>query len=598
MTTTKQYDYLNRLLSVASVPSASAAVILNYACNSANQRTQRAEADGTYWLYGYDSLGQVTNGVRHWPDSTPVAGQQFGYAFDDIGNRTSAKAGGDQNGANLRSANYSANNLNQYSSRTVPGAVDVMGVAPAADAVSVNSQATYRNGEYFRKELSVGNGSTALWTNITVSSPGLATVSGNEFVPQTPEQFTYDADGNLVSDGHWNYGWDAANRLVALTNRASAAPPQVLHFEYDARGRRIHKQVWNNSNGSGTPVTDLKCVYDGWNLIAILRSDSSLLNSFLWGLDLSGSLQGAGGVGGLLKVGYYGAQTTNCFAAFDGNGNLAGLVNTADGTTVAQYEYGPFGEFLRATGPMAKANPFRFSTKYQDDETDLLYYGYRNYNASTGRWVNRDPDDENGGLNIYGFVYNSPVDDVDLLGLCDDCKCGPDVSRLVSQTEASVQTAFQGVPKGWRRYVACGNILKSVYSSSNWDVNWLIGMSNEGVPKCDYCSDTVTYNGKCFKRYALWYFLYGDAAKFCKKKFPNSFGDPIQTLFEGLLIRKPIMHDSMKQIMDKVEVAAYFYGRYKQLSNQEPTCPAASGEYPKNRIDTEDWHWEGVKWEK
>ena len=46
----------------------------------------------------------------------------------------------------------------------------------------------------------------------------------------------------------------------------------------------------------------------------------------------------------------------------------------------------PFGEVLRATGPMAKANPFRFSTKYQDDETDLLYYGYRYYNASTGRW--------------------------------------------------------------------------------------------------------------------------------------------------------------------------------------------------------------------
>ena len=46
-------------------------------------------------------------------------------------------------------------------------------------------------------------------------------------------------------------------------------------------------------------------------------------------------------------------------------------------------EYGPFGEVLRATGPMAKANLFRFSTKYQDDETDLLYYGYGYYNAST-----------------------------------------------------------------------------------------------------------------------------------------------------------------------------------------------------------------------
>jgi RHS repeat-associated protein len=56
---------------------------------------------------------------------------------------------------------------------------------------------------------------------------------------------------------------------------------------------------------------------------------------------------------------------------------------------LAQYEYGPFGELLRATGPMAKANPFRFSTKYQDDETDLVYYGRRYLNTSTGRWLSR-----------------------------------------------------------------------------------------------------------------------------------------------------------------------------------------------------------------
>jgi RHS repeat-associated protein len=65
---------------------------------------------------------------------------------------------------------------------------------------------------------------------------------------------------------------------------------------------------------------------------------------------------------------------------------------------------------------MAKANPFRFSTKYQDDESDLLYYGYRYYNASTGRWISRDPMEEDGGLNLYGFVGNYPIKDIDPLG--------------------------------------------------------------------------------------------------------------------------------------------------------------------------------------
>ena len=77
---------------------------------------------------------------------------------------------------------------------------------------------------------------------------------------------------------------------------------------------------------------------------------------------------------------------------------------------------GPFGEVLRATGPMAKANPFRFSTKYQDDETDLLYYGYRYYSASTGRWASRDPIEEAGGVNLYGFVKNNPTSYVDTDG--------------------------------------------------------------------------------------------------------------------------------------------------------------------------------------
>jgi RHS repeat-associated protein len=66
---------------------------------------------------------------------------------------------------------------------------------------------------------------------------------------------------------------------------------------------------------------------------------------------------------------------------------------------------------------MAKANPLRFSTKFQDDETDLLYYGYRYYSRSTGRWSSRDPISEKGGLNNYGFVLNRPMTIHDPFGL-------------------------------------------------------------------------------------------------------------------------------------------------------------------------------------
>jgi len=182
---------------------------------------------------------------------------------------------------------------------------------------------------------------------------------------------------------------------------------------------------------NGVPVSSIKYLYDGWNLVVATNSQASVLESFMWGGDLSGSMQGAGGVGGLLEVSYVGSSTTNCFPAFDGSGNLAALVDAANGTTSANYEYGPFGEVIRQTGPMAKVNPIRFSTKYQDDESDLLYYGYRYYKASTGTWPSRDPIGEpgfevlrngkvnvaSGGANLYLFVKNNGENYFDPLGL-------------------------------------------------------------------------------------------------------------------------------------------------------------------------------------
>jgi RHS repeat-associated protein len=78
---------------------------------------------------------------------------------------------------------------------------------------------------------------------------------------------------------------------------------------------------------------------------------------------------------------------------------------------------GPFGEVIRATGPMASANPFRFSTKYQDEETDLVYYPPgRYYGPSWGGWLSRDPKEEAGGVNLYQFVGNDPISYFDVLG--------------------------------------------------------------------------------------------------------------------------------------------------------------------------------------
>jgi YD repeat-containing protein len=329
MTSSNSFDYLNRVTQKISTPGTGSAVSFSYSYNAANQRVRTALNDGSYWNYVYDSLGQVISGKKYFSDETPVAGQQFEYAFDTIGNRRVAKAGGDNTGASLRVANYTPNNLNQYTARDVPGAVDVMGTELATNSVTVNSVAPYRKSEYFRKEVTVANSSSAVWQSVTVSAPNETTVTGNAFVPRTQEVFSYDLDGNLTADGRWNYSWDAENRLVALVANTAVGPQQSMKFEYDPKGRRIGKKVWSNTGFTGSPSLELKFLYDGWNLVGVLNSSFSLQTSFYWGTDLSGSMQGAGGVGGLLEIND--AVSGVHFAGFDGNGNVSLLAKASDG---------------------------------------------------------------------------------------------------------------------------------------------------------------------------------------------------------------------------------------------------------------------------
>jgi RHS repeat-associated protein len=116
-------------------------------------------------------------------------------------------------------------------------------------------------------------------------------------------------------------------------------------------------------------------------------------------------------------VQHTGSGARTCFFAHDGNGNVVALASATDGSPTARYEYGPFGEPIRVTGPAAALNPFRFSTKRTCNTSDLVLYEYRAYSPSTGRWLNRDPIEESGGRNLYGFVHNNPIRRIDRLGL-------------------------------------------------------------------------------------------------------------------------------------------------------------------------------------
>jgi RHS repeat-associated protein len=174
----------------------------------------------------------------------------------------------------------------------------------------------------------------------------------------------------------------------------------------------VQKKVYLNN----VLQSDTRFIYDGWNVVAEVDAAGAVTKRYVWGLDFSGTTQGAGGVGGLLMVG---SGSATYLAAHDGRGNVTALVDAANGALSASYEYSPFGETLRESGAAAALNPWRFSSKFLDAETGLIQFNTRYYLPSQGRFIGRDSIGEQGGLNLYAYVKNDPNTRWDYLGMND-----------------------------------------------------------------------------------------------------------------------------------------------------------------------------------
>ena len=224
----------------------------------------------------------------------------------------------------------------------------------------------------------------------------------------------YDPDGNLTQDDRFNYTYDDENRLVSVLPR-TPYPFNAVENAYDHHNRRIQKVVRGYHEGDWRYHETHTYVWDGWNIVLeqVANGDQIIHTiEYFWGNDLSGSEQGAGGVGGLLATRIDGVFYVPVYGA---NGNIMMYVG-GNGWIAAQYDYDPYGNILQATGPLASQFAFGFSTKYHDREVGLVAYQLRTYNPVYGRWLNRDPIEEEGGENLYCFVENNSVERIDYMG--------------------------------------------------------------------------------------------------------------------------------------------------------------------------------------
>lgn len=243
----------------------------------------------------------------------------------------------------------------------------------------------------------------------------------NQYTAAGDAALGYTADGGLTGFGGLTFAYDSGSRLTSVSSNGVV----IAAYDYDAFDRRVRKV---------TPEAETMFVYDGWNLVLeeVAHTNGAVDRiEYVWGRDLSGTLDGAGGVGGLLYLKHNGAIY---IPLYDANGSVIGYLD-ATGNLVVSFTYDAFGNELSSTTsvpcsliPDPSLFHFRYSTKYLDPETGLYYYGYRFYSPVLARWLTRDPIEEQGGLNLYAFCGNNGINKYDARGLSES-----DVRQILNQ---------------------------------------------------------------------------------------------------------------------------------------------------------------------
>ncbi len=234
--------------------------------------------------------------------------------------------------------------------------------------------------------------------NVNLPSPNTVTNTSyneaNQMLTFDGKNMIYDENGNLVSVtnscGTTTYTWDARNRLVGINGYKSNCSLLNASFKYDALGRRIEKTI----NGR-----TIQYLYDGVDIVQEIENGVPSVN-YIRTLNIDEPL---------VRI------TTSAlrFYQTDALGSVIALTDET-GTVRTTYTYDPFGN-VTISGESSD-NPFQYTGR-ENDGTGLYYYRARYYSPELQRFISEDPIGLEGGINLYAYVGNNPVNFVDPLGL-------------------------------------------------------------------------------------------------------------------------------------------------------------------------------------
>ncbi len=336
------------------------------------------------YTFGYDGLDQLTAATLKNTVTSATLREQA-YRYDAAGNRTTTQDGN-------QVVTETPNELNQFTQVAGGGMMRFAGTLSKPANVTVGGNpATVRSDNSFEGHAQVAPNAN---TRVHIVATDIDSNVTDKYVDITPDAvgakaFTYDLNGNTETAGptgapNITYGWDAADRLVRITQGSN-----VTTFEYDGLGRRVREKL----NG----IETRRWVWCGLELCEERDASNNVTKRFY-------------GQGEQIASAAY-------YATHDHLGSIRELTDTT-GAIRARYDYDLYGQ---RSANLVTVNPvesdFGFTGHQEFATLGLVGAPYRFYQPTSARWLSRDPIGEAGGMNLYGYVYNSPVATIDADGL-------------------------------------------------------------------------------------------------------------------------------------------------------------------------------------